>query len=320
VRVRAEAQSRIVAKLAESLAALARGDLSARIDGAFGEGYERIRTDFNAAVAALRTMIDEIGVTTHALDGDTAGVARAADELSRRTERQAMNLRETSGALDEVTRHVEQSARGARDAAAAAHAARQEVESSSEVVSKTVEAMGEIKHASDQIGVIIGVIDEIAFQTSLLALNAGVESARAGDAGKGFAIIAQEVRALAERSATAAKEIKALVADSQDKVALGADLVARAGQALGRVVGKVGDIDAVVGGIAHASAEQADRLSGVNTAIAQIDRIVAENAAMVEETTASAASMRRGAQTLSGLVGRFSTPEAPAPARLVVNG
>lgn len=319
MRQRAAEQAAVVQELADNLAALARGDLRARIAGPFEPGYDRIRVDFNEAVSSLRSLIDEIGSTTSELDGDTAGVARAAQELSRRSESEAASLRETSSSLDEVTRGVEQAAQGAQKVATAAHVARSEVEGSSEIVGRTVAAMGEIKSASEQIGVIIGVIDEIAFQTSLLALNAGVESARAGESGKGFAIIAQEVRALAERSATAAREIKGLIAASHEKVALGAELVGQAGEALQRVVEKVSDIDLLVGGIARSTAEQSDRLSSVNRAISQIDRIVAQNAAMVEETTASAANLQRGAQTLSRLMLRFVTPDAGEPKRRAVN-
>jgi methyl-accepting chemotaxis protein len=170
-----------------------------------------------------------------------------------------------------------------------------------------VAAMGEIEQSSVQVSQIIGVIDEIAFQTNLLALNAGVEAARAGDAGRGFAVVAQEVRVLAQRSAEAAKEIKALIAASSDQVKQGVKLVGDTGQALSGIVAKVAEIDALIAEIAQSSQEQATGLNEVNTAINQMDQVTQQNAAMVEETTAAASSLRSEAAELARLVAGFDT-------------
>jgi methyl-accepting chemotaxis protein len=174
-------------------------------------------------------------------------------------------------------------------------------------MSDAVTAMGEIEHSAGQITLIIGVIEEIAFQTNLLALNAGVEAARAGDSGRGFAVVAQEVRALAQRSAEAAKEIKSLIASSSEQVQRGANLVRDTGQALTGIVANVAQIDALIAEIAQSSQEQAVGLSQVNTAINQMDQVTQQNAAMVEEATAAAADLKSEAEALSSLVGHFDT-------------
>ncbi len=184
-------------------------------------------------------------------------------------------------------------------------AAKSDADRSGEVVREAIAAMGGIEKSSQQIGQIIGVIDEIAFQTNLLALNAGVEAARAGDAGRGFAVVASEVRALAQRSAEAAKEIKSLISASTAQVAQGVDLVAETGKALGRIVTQVAEINTVVGAIAASAQEQASGLHQVNTAVNQMDQVTQQNAAMVEQTTAAAHSLGQESAELARLVGVF---------------
>ncbi len=174
-------------------------------------------------------------------------------------------------------------------------------------MSDAVTAMGEIEQSAGQIGQIIGVIDEIAFQTNLLALNAGVEAARAGDAGRGFAVVAQEVRALAQRSAEAAKEIKTLIANSSSQVERGVKLVGDTGQALSGIVAKVTEIDVLISEIAQSSQEQATGLNQVNAAVNQMDQVTQQNAAMVEEATAASVTLQTEAGELVQLVGRFQT-------------
>jgi methyl-accepting chemotaxis protein len=178
------------------------------------------------------------------------------------------------------------------------------------VVRQAIAAMGGIETSSRQIGQIIGVIDEIAFQTNLLALNAGVEAARAGDAGRGFAVVASEVRALAQRSAEAAKEIKGLISASAAQVTQGVDLVGATGKSLGRIVTQVAEIDTVVSRIAVSAQEQASALHQVNTALNQMDQVTQQNAAMVEETTAAAHMLNQESDELARLVGRFQTGES----------
>jgi methyl-accepting chemotaxis protein len=202
---------------------------------------------------------------------------------------------------------VKRSAQGAKQASSAASDTKVEAERSGEVVREAVAAMGEIEGSSRQITQIIGVIDEIAFQTNLLALNAGVEAARAGEAGRGFAVVASEVRALAQRSADAAKEIKALISTSTDQVERGVTLVGQTGAALTGIVAKVAQIDELISEIALSSQEQATGLSQVNTAVNQMDQVTQQNAAMVEEATAAAANLRAEAAELARRVSQFRT-------------
>jgi methyl-accepting chemotaxis protein len=321
-RIEAE-QAMVVATLANSLDRLAKGDLTTRIDAAFEGQYIQIRTDFNSAIKSLGDAMGAISAATGEIRSGSDEIATASDDLSRRTEQQAASLEETAAALDQITATVRRSAEGARQAAATAAAARSDAERSGAVVGDAVSAMGAIEQGSSQISQIIGVIDEIAFQTNLLALNAGVEAARAGDAGKGFAVVASEVRALAQRSAGAAKEIKALIASSSSQVERGVRLVGETGQALTGIAAKVAQIDSLISEIAQSAQEQATGLAQVNTAVNQMDQVTQQNAAMVEEATASAANLNTQTGELSALVSRFQTgasavrgrPELAKPGR-----
>jgi methyl-accepting chemotaxis protein len=307
-----EEQNTVVGALAESLKRLAQGDLTARIGAAFSGQYQQIKNDFNQAIDSLREAMGAISTSTGGLMSGSDEIANASDDLSRRTEQQAATLEETAAALDEITATVKRSADGAKQANGAASRAKEDAERSGEVMRDAVSAMGEIEQSSRQITQIIGVIDEIAFQTNLLALNAGVEAARAGDAGRGFAVVAQEVRALAQRSADAAKEIKTLIASSSSQVERGVRLVGDTGQALSGIVAKVGEIDTLISEIAKSAQEQATGLSQVNAAVNQMDQVTQQNAAMVEETTAAAANLRSEVSELGRLVGRFETGAEPA--------
>ena len=299
-----------VDEIAGGLAQLAGNNLTHRIGPLSDPAFEKVRTDFNSALSALDDTLAAVSASTTAVSGGASEIAVASDDLSRRTEQQAASLEETAAALDQITATVKRSAEGAKQASGAASQARTDAQKSGDVVREAVAAMGEIEGSARQITQIIGVIDEIAFQTNLLALNAGVEAARAGDAGRGFAVVASEVRALAQRSAEAAKEIKTLIATSTSQVGRGVKLVGETGEALTGIVTKVSQIDSLISEIAQSSQEQATGLSQVNTAINQMDQVTQQNAAMVEEATAAASSLRSESQELTRLVGRFQTGAA----------
>ncbi|HVK82423.1 MAG TPA: methyl-accepting chemotaxis protein, partial [Verrucomicrobiae bacterium] len=212
--------------------------------------------------------------------------------------------------LDEITGAVRRSAEGAAHASQAVAQANTDAKASAAVVREAVSAMDQISKSSQQIGQIIGVIDEIAFQTNLLALNAGVEAARAGEAGRGFAVVAAEVRALAQRSAEAAKEIKSLVLSSSDQVVSGVRLVGEAGLSLDRIMQQVVEINDIVGEIASGAREQSTGLVEVNVAVNQMDQMTQQNAAMVEETTAASHALSQEALGLDHLIRQFRTGAA----------
>jgi methyl-accepting chemotaxis protein len=304
---RAKSEDLVVQALAQSLGRMAQGDLTCEITTEFPPQYEQIRTDFNAALEGLAESLQLISSATGAIQGGSEEIAHATDDLCKRTEQQAASLEETAAALDEITATVKRSAEGAKQAAAAASGATLDAEQSGTIVSDAVQAMGEIRSGSNQISQIIGVIDEIAFQTNLLALNAGVEAARAGDAGRGFAVVAQEVRALAQRSAQAAKEIKSLISASSQQVGQGVELVGETGRALDKIVAQVADIDALISEIAASAQEQATGLAEVNTAVNQMDQVVQQNAAMVEQSTAATHALKSETAELNRLISRFRT-------------
>ena len=306
--------STVVENLAGALTALSKGDLTCDIDQAFAPEYERLRTDFNSAVSTLRTTIGTIVANTGAIRSGTGEISQAADDLSRRTEQQAASLEQTAAALDEITTTVRKTAEGAKTAQSVVATATSDAEQSERVVRDAVSAMGAIEKSAKEISQIIGVIDEIAFQTNLLALNAGVEAARAGDAGRGFAVVASEVRALAQRSAQAAKEIKQLISTSTQQVGLGVTLVNDTGKSLARIRSQVTEINSVVTDIAASALEQAAGLAQVNIAINQMDQVTQQNAAMVEQSTAASHSLANDATELDTLTAHFNTGRAH-PAR-----
>ncbi|MDB5433648.1 MAG: methyl-accepting chemotaxis protein [Caulobacter sp.] len=309
-----EAQAQMVASLAQGLSRLAAGDVTFRLRTAFARQYEQLRTDFNAAMEQLQETLVSVKATTHGILGGAAEISKAADDLSRRTEQQAASLEESAATLDEITATVKKSAGGADKAHQVAGTAAAEAARSGEVVAEATEAMGAIERSSAQITQIIGVIDEIAFQTNLLALNAGVEAARAGDAGRGFAVVASEVRALAQRSADAAKQIKSLIHTSSTEVGRGVELVAETGQALERIGAIVAEMNTLVAEIAASAREQSTALVEVNQALNQMDQVTQQNAAMVEETTAASHGLARETEGLAQLVERFQVADSH-PAR-----
>jgi methyl-accepting chemotaxis protein len=312
----ARVQQLVVSELKDALAKLSAGDLSFRVTRDFPGEYAELKQNFNGAVASLEETLRMVGQAVANIDGGTSEISSGANDLSHRTEQQAAQIEETAAALNELTEQVHSSAENAKTAAAAVNSASQEAAKSGSIVNSAITAMHGIEKSSAQITNIIGVIDEIAFQTNLLALNAGVEAARAGDAGKGFAVVAQEVRELAQRSATAAKEIKALISTSESQVNDGVALVAQTGKALEAISGQVVHINGLINMISVSSSEQAAGLREMNTAMHHMDQVTQQNAAMVEETTAASVSLSDEAARLKTLVARFRVSDGASASDL----
>ncbi|MBN8606254.1 MAG: HAMP domain-containing protein [Caulobacterales bacterium] len=304
-------QAIVVSGLADGLTQLSSGNLTYRITRDFPGEYRKLQDDFNGAMAQLMDTMKVISAASQGIRSGAGEMSGAADDLSKRTEQQAASLEETAAALDQITATVKRAADGSRQAHNAAANARTDAEQGGEVMRGAIAAMQAIEQSSSQIAQIIGVIDEIAFQTNLLALNAGVEAARAGEAGRGFAVVAQEVRALAQRSAEAAKEIKGLISKSTEQVESGAKLVGDTGDSLHRIIGRVAEINELVREIASSAEEQATGLSQVNTAVNHMDQGTQQNAAMVEESTAASHALAHEARELANLVAKFNIGDEP---------
>ncbi len=313
------AQRQVVAALGTGLSRLAAGDVTYRVTDAFVAEYDRLRVDFNAAMESIADMLRAVSAASQGINNGADDVRQAADDLSQRTEAQAANLEQTAAAMEEITTTVRETATGVARTNSVVREARDEAEQSGDVVRRAVTAMRGIEHASQEIGEIITVIDGIAFQTNLLALNAGVEAARAGDAGRGFAVVASEVRALAQRSADAAKDVKTRITASSNQVASGVALVSETGDALQRIIGRIGEISTLVATMATAAEHQANGLQQVNTAVGTMDGVTQQNAAMVEEATAAARSLAEEAHALAQEVARFKLDDASHPAPLPIH-
>jgi len=311
----AEAAGRqaVIAQVGAVLDRLSKGDFTATLDG-LPPGYEALVIDFEAMRSGIASTLANVASTARQIHTGSAEISTASDDLSRRTERQAASLAEAAVAISETTDGVAETARGAAHVARSVTDAHASATEGGRIVLEAVAAMEGISQSSQEIAQIVSVIDGIAFQTNLLALNAGVEAARAGDAGRGFAVVASEVRALAVRSADAARDIKHLILGSASQVEAGVRLVGESGQALERIVTNVGEISTLVTKISTSAESQAGKLHQVNGAVGSMDQMTQQNAAMVEESTAASRNLADQAQQLAELVGRFVLePASHAP-------
>ena len=302
-----EQQAVVVNTLAEGLNALAEGDLTHRIERPFTASYETLRESYNQSVDHMAEMMRKVAASATSVSTGAAEIRAASDDLAQRNEQQAASLEETAAAMNQVTHIVKDTASGTSDVQRTIAEAHKEASDGGAVVARAIEAMAAIQRSAQEITQIINVIDSISFQTNLLALNAGVEAARAGDAGKGFAVVANEVRALAQRSADAAKDIKALITNSTEQVSGGVALVGETGTLLETIVTRVGEIRERITEIARSTETQATNLQQVNSAVGDMDRMTQQNAAMVEQSTAAARSLAGEATELSSQVAQFRT-------------
>jgi methyl-accepting chemotaxis protein len=309
----------VISHLREGMGKLAAGELTYRLNVALPAEFAELKTSFNATMDELSGVLSGLSAVASTVNCGSTEIRDASDDLARRSEQQAASLRQATGAMQEVTNVVRETAANAADVRATINETQSEANEGGQVVQRAVTAMSAIEKSSEQISQIINVIDGIAFQTNLLALNAGVEAARAGDAGKGFAVVANEVRALAQRSADAAKDIKELITASTQQVSGGVALVAETGSRLSKIVQRIANIGELMGAITESSLSQAANLQQVSGAVSEMDLMTQQNVAMVEQCTAAARSLASNASDLSGIVARFSFGERreiarPAPA------
>ncbi|SLN49614.1 Methyl-accepting chemotaxis protein II [Aquimixticola soesokkakensis] len=312
-----EAQlQRLVSVFRHHLAQLATGDVSSRISQDLGPDYRDLRDSYNEACARLETALSEVQSQTETIQNQSREISSSANDLSGRTERQAATLAQIAASLDQLTRTIQSVARDSNDAQTLAETTSSDANEGTEIMTRAVRAMQEIESSSMEIQKITGVIDDIAFQTNLLALNAGVEAARAGEAGRGFAVVASEVRALAQRSSDAAREINGLINSSVTQVANGAKVVNQTGDALTGIQASVDKITSRLRSIAESTSDQSQGISEVNDAISKLEAVTQQNAAMFEETTAANGLLFKGTAELADLVATFNTsgvPSAGAP-------
>jgi methyl-accepting chemotaxis protein len=298
-------QTEVVTAVSLALEMVAAGNLVYRLTAAFPPDFEKLRADFNTAMDSLRLALESVDSVSEDIRINTQELATAADDLARRTERQSASLEQTAAALEELGAGVEHTAGGSRDARRIVERAASDAQRSESVLRETIAAMSDIQTSSRQISHIVVLIDEIAFQTNLLALNAGVEAARAGDAGRGFAVVATEVRALAQRSADAAKEIKALISASGQQVAEGVRLVGETGQTLRRTAEQVEQLQGLLGQITSAAEQGATALTEVSTAMSELDSVTQRNASMVQVTSVTVQSLGSDVEKLVSQISLF---------------
>ena len=310
-----EKQRAVVEAIGTGLTELGGGNLGYRISQPLADEYEALRASFNATLDQLGGVMQSVTASARSVSTGASEIRAASDDLALRNEQQAASLEETAAAMNQVTGIVRESAGSAAEVRRSIGEAHHEATEGGAVVQRAISAMGAIERSSQEINQIINVIDGIAFKTNLLALNAGVEAARAGDAGKGFAVVANEVRALAQRSADAAKDIKQLITTSSGQVGEGVTLVGETGALLERIVTRVGEVSSLMQEIAQSAENQASNLQQVNTAVGEMDRMTQQNAAMVEESTAAARSLADEAAELTRLVAHFRTGAEAAQAQ-----
>jgi len=298
-------QKQVVDCLATALIGFAHGDLTYKIETHFTGDYKTLRTDFNQASAKMEDTMRRVTASARIVAQGAAEIEQANTGLAQRTAKQAAQLQEAAAGLDEITSTVRKTSGNAANVSTLAGTARADAAGSREVVRNAVNAMSGIQDSSNRIANIIGVIDDIAFQTNLLALNAGVEAARAGDAGRGFAVVASEVRALARRSADAAKEIKSIISEAGEQVGNGVSLVNQTGEALQRITGQISQLTDSVVDIAAAAKEQATALTHLNTVVNEMDHQTQATTVMVQEAAEAGNSLSAEAAALTVLVGEF---------------
>ena len=302
----AKEQGLVCESFGKAMARVASKDLTCEVSGELPKAYHPLRADFNNAVGTLRQSLQSVAQVTGSIEGAIREISCAADDLSRRTLQQAASVEKSAAALDQITATVRSTAQRAQDVGTLVARSRASIEQSEAIVHKTIASMSAIEQSSGSIGSITDVMDEVAFQTNILALNAGVEAARAGEAGRGFAVIAAEVLVLAQRSADAAKEIKALIAKSRGEVHSGVTLVGETSEALKTIITDVAEINEHISVIVEASQEQAAALQDVNSAVSAIDHNTQQNAAMVEQTSAAGRSLADEAEQLNTLLESFT--------------
>ncbi|WP_349742046.1 methyl-accepting chemotaxis protein [Roseateles cavernae] len=286
------------------------GDLTQRLLARGEDEIADIARSFNLFVAKIDTVMREVRATSEDMAVAARQIASGNQDLSQRTEETASNLQQTASSMEELTSTVRHSADAAASANQLAATASGVAQRGGAVVGQVVSTMEQINSASRRIADIIGTIDGIAFQTNILALNAAVEAARAGEQGRGFAVVASEVRALAQRSAGAAREIKTLIGASVEQVEAGSRLVSEAGGTMGEIVASVGQVTSIMAEISGATREQSQGIEQVNTAVAQLDQMTQQNASLVEESAAAAESLKEQANKLAEIVAAFKVSAA----------
>jgi len=293
--------------LIEKLGRLSEGDLTVRLPRETDGDFVEVNASFNTTLERLDELVQSINDVSLSLATEAGEIASNAQNLADRGESQAATLEETAAALEEISVAIQGTATNAQQATTSAQTASENAERGTQVVSDAISAMGQIKNGSSEIGKIIEVIDSISFQTNLLALNAGIEAARAGDAGRGFAVVASEIRALAQRTAEAAKDISDLIVSSNANVASGGQLVDQTGESLGQIGGEIIHVVSNIREISSATSEQADGITAVTEATSQIDIATQQNAILAEESAQSAAKLAKGASELRDLVSYFES-------------
>lgn len=297
-------------RIGETLKALSAGDLTGRInDIDFDKDMEQLRNDLNSTMGQLGSTFGGMLKITESLGTGVREIVSASTDLSTRTEQQAMALEETAATLDTLTKAVQSSSENAAHTQAIVKESEKDAQKSGEVVERALNAMEQIEKSASEIRQIISTIDEIAFQTNLLALNAGVEAARAGEAGQGFAVVAAEVRALAQRSAESAKEITSLITKSDEQVSEGSKLVTEAGETLKRIATQVLQISSAVDEIAQSSAEQSETIGKINSTVSDMEQGTQQNAAMAEQATAACHSLQRETGELENYMTNFKVSD-----------